>query len=75
MGLVVKLIVGVHDPAQVDSANLLRAALVLHVVEQPVNDATDAALVCQIVNIFWMKSGEESNELLGRAENALLKDS
>lgn len=69
MGLVVKLVVGVHDPAQVDAANLLRAALVLHVVEQPVNDATNSSLVFQIVNIFWTKSGEESNELLGRAGN------
>lgn len=64
MGLVVKLIVGVHDSAQVDAANLLRAALVLHVVEQSVNDATHSSFIFQIVDIFWRRSGKESDELL-----------
>lgn len=45
VGLVVKLVVGVHDSAQVDAANLLRAALGLHVVEQSVNDATHSSFV------------------------------
>lgn len=63
MGLVVKLVVGVHDSAQVDAANLLCAALGLHVVEQAVNDATNSSLIFQVVNVFWRKSGEESNEL------------
>lgn len=58
MGLVVKLVVGVHDSAQVDAANLLCAALVLHVVEQPVDDPTNSSLIFQIVNIFWRKMGE-----------------
>lgn len=62
VGLVVKLVVGVHDSAQVDAANLLRAALVLHVAEQPVNDATDASLVFQIVHIFWRESGQKNDE-------------
>lgn len=52
VGLVIKLVVGMHDSAQVDTANLLSAALVLQVVQQPVNDATNSALVFQIVNVF-----------------------
>lgn len=64
VSLIVKLVVGVHDSAKVDAANLLRAALGLHVVEQSVDDATNASLVFQIVNVFWRKSGGESNELL-----------
>lgn len=55
VGLVVKLVVGVHDPAQVDAADLLCAALGFHVVEQPVNDATNVSLIFQIVNIFCRK--------------------
>ncbi|KAF3855656.1 hypothetical protein F7725_016379 [Dissostichus mawsoni] len=51
----------------VDAADLLRAALGLHVVEQPVDDATDVTLILQIVHILWGKSEEESNELLGKA--------
>ncbi|KAF3853546.1 hypothetical protein F7725_014234 [Dissostichus mawsoni] len=53
--------------AAVDAADLLRAALGLHVVEQPVDDATDVTLILQIVHILWGKSEEESNELLGKA--------
>ena len=60
MGLVVKLVVGVHYPAQVDAADLFSAALVLQIVEQPVNDATNSSLVFQIVNVFWKKSGEHN---------------
>lgn len=52
VGLVVELVVGVHDPAQVDAANLLCAALPLQVAEQAVDDATDTTLVFQIVHIF-----------------------
>lgn len=69
MGLVVKLVVGVHDSAQVDAANLLCAALGLHVVEQTVNDATNVSLVFQIVHIFWRKSEQENSEQLGRGGN------
>lgn len=58
MGLVVKLVVGVHDSAQVDAADLLCAALVLHVAEQPVDDAADASLIFQIVHVFWRESGK-----------------
>lgn len=59
MCLVVKLVIGVHDSAQVDAANLLGGAFTLQVVEQAVDDATHAALVFQIVHIFWRK-GEKT---------------
>lgn len=52
VGLVVELVVGVHDSAQVDAANLLCAALPLQVAEQAVNDATNTTLIFQIVYIF-----------------------
>lgn len=58
MSLVVKLVVGVHDSAQVDTANLLSGTFTLQVVEQTVDDATHAALVFQIVHIFW-REGEK----------------
>lgn len=64
MSLVVELVVGVHDPAQVDAADLLGAALALHVVEHPVDDATDTTLVLQVVDVFWGTSGGESGERL-----------
>lgn len=60
MSLVVKLVVGVHDPAQVDAANLLGGAFALQVVEQAVDDATHAALVFQVVHIFW-REGERKD--------------
>lgn len=66
MSLVVKLVVGVHYSTQVDAANLLGGAFTLHVVEQAVHDATHAALVFQIVHIFW-REGEKDVEQLGRA--------
>ena len=53
VGLVVKLVIGVHDSAQVDAANLLCASFALHVVEQLVNYFTYTALVFQVVHIFW----------------------
>lgn len=53
MSLVVELVIGVHDPAEIDAANLLCAALVLQVVEQPVDDATNSSLVLQVVDVFW----------------------
>lgn len=64
MGLVVELVVRVHDPPQIDATNLLCAALVLQVVQQPVNDATNSPLVFQIVNILWRKGdrGERSGD-------------
>lgn len=64
MGLVVELVVCVHDPPQIDTTNLLCAALVLQVVQQPVNDATNSPLVFQIVNILWRKGdrGERSGD-------------
>lgn len=52
VGLVIKLIVGVHNSAQVDAANLLCAALVLQVVQQPVNDATNSPLIFQVVYVL-----------------------
>lgn len=52
VGLVVELVVGVHDSAQVDATNFLCAALPLQVAEQAVDDTTDATLVFQIVHIF-----------------------
>lgn len=52
VGLVVKLVVGVHDAAQVDAAHLLRAALGLQVGQQAVNDATHTTLVLQVVHIL-----------------------
>lgn len=58
MSLVVKLVVGVHDSAQVDATNLLSGAFTLQVVEQAVDDATHTALVFQIVHIFW-RDGEK----------------
>lgn len=58
VGLVVKLVVGVHDPAQVDPANLLRAAFVLQVLQQPVDDATHSTLIFQVVDILCGTNGE-----------------
>lgn len=55
VSFVVKLVVGVHDSAQVDTANFFCGAFVLHVGEQPVNDATNPALIFEIVNVFWRK--------------------
>lgn len=55
VSLVVELVIGVHDPAEIDAADLLGAALVLQVGEQPVNDATDSPLVLQVVDVFWRK--------------------
>lgn len=52
VGLVVKLVVGVHDSAKVDAANLLCAAFVFQIVEQPINDGTNPPLVFQIVHVF-----------------------
>lgn len=67
MCLVIKLVIGVHDSAQVDAANLLGGAFTLQVVEQAVDDATHAALVFQIVHIFW-REGEKDIEQQGIAE-------
>lgn len=55
MSLVVKFVVGVHDSAQVDAANLLGGAFTLQVVEQAIDDATHTTLVFQIVHIFWRR--------------------
>lgn len=52
VGLVVELVVGVHDSAQVNATNFLCAALPLQIAEQAVDDATDTTLVFQIVHIF-----------------------
>lgn len=52
VGLVVKLVVGVHDSAEVDATNFLRAAFILQIVEQAVNDGTNPSLIFKIVHIF-----------------------
>lgn len=54
MSLVVELVVGVHDAAQVDATHLLRASLVLQVVQQTINDATNMALVLEVVHVLWV---------------------
>lgn len=70
VSLVVELVISVHDPAEIDAADLLCAALVLQVSEQPVHDATDSSLVLQVVDVFWRKSGKRNSELLGRADQS-----
>lgn len=55
MGLVVKFVVGVHDPAQVDPAHFFCAALVLQVLQQAVDDPAHAALIFQVVHILFKK--------------------
>lgn len=67
VSLVVKLVVGVHDSAQVDAANLLSGAFALQIVEQAVDDATHAALIFQIVHIFW-REGKKRNTLSNEEE-------
>lgn len=53
VGFVVKLVVRVHDSAQVDATNLLRAAFVLQIVQQAVNDGTNPSLIFKVVHIFY----------------------
>lgn len=59
MGLVVKFIVGVHNPAQVHPANFLSAALVLQVLQQPIDDPAHATLVFQVVDILCRTEREK----------------
>lgn len=62
MSLVVKLVVGVHDSAQVDAANLLGGTFPFQVVEKAIDDATHTTLIFQIVHIFWRGEGKKCNE-------------
>ena len=53
LGLVVELVVGVHDAAQVHPAHLLCGALGLQVAQQAVQDATHMTLILQVVHVLW----------------------
>lgn len=52
MGLVVKLVVCMHDAAQVNTAHFLCCAFALQVLKQAVNDQADASFIFQIVHIL-----------------------
>lgn len=56
VGLVVKLVVCVHDAAQVHTAHFLCCAFTLQVLQQAIDDAADACLVFQVVHILWKSS-------------------
>lgn len=53
MSLVVKLVIGVHYAAQVDTTHFLRRAFALQVLQQAVDDVADVSLVFQVVHVLW----------------------
>lgn len=62
MGLVVKLIVGVENGAQIDAADLVCGSFVLKVGLYPLYDLADTGLILQVVHILWQKEKGASSQ-------------